>query len=476
MRFPELKRSWNWLDDGLLLYLIAAVRALWIWLLLHLWAQLMQPPRAEVLGLPTIVTLLAGSALCTQLARFRLRDARGMWLVALGGVGAVTIALYGAFGPTVFQEPGATVIALLAGAWCWRWGITAAREPLTYGACAQSFLYGIVAMALVTFGAFTTGPLPAATLILPLLLFFAGSLATLALASLREAQKYERTETGASFALNPYWLGTVGVVVAGLVLIGFLLGGLFAPEWVQRALEGMVWLAQILMTVLIILAAVMAFLLFGALDWIGRVIHFTPSTGPPPPPPEMPRLDELFKDQQAAASRMSPELYLVVQVVSAIVLALLLAAMFAMAFRRFRNYGQDDVGETRESVFSTELLKEQLAHFLRRTRKAGEEKVEPFAPICGHDARAQIRRAYQQLLAWAAERGMARAAGQTPSEFGRTVESGFPGAREPLATITAAYVNARYSAAPVSNEEAARVAQALVQLIGERSVPMEQGR
>jgi hypothetical protein len=452
MRFIETERTWNWIDDGVLPYLLAAMRAVWIWLLLHVWAHWLEPPRADVVAPLAVFALLAVSTLFAQLAAFKLRDARGTLLVAWGGVIAVALAVYGAFASASVVDWGVLAITLMAAAWCWRWGILAGREPLIYDTYSRNFMYGIVALAIVVFGVFTTRVLAVGDLIFPILLFFAFGLGALALASLRDAQRYERAKFGAAFALNRYWLVTVGVVIAVMLFIGLWVGGLFAPEWAQRALAAVALVWEVATRMLVALALIMALILAGVFDLVGRAIHVTPSNRPLPRI-EIPRLDELFQKQNNVPPAVSPEWYWLAQIVAAVLLAGLLALLFALAFRRFRNYGEEDVAEARDSVFSMGLLQEQLRKLFHRDASA-QPHVAPFAEIRGDDARTQIRRIYQEFLAWAAARGVTRSPGQTPTEFADALARALRLDAAPAQQLTAAYLDARYSRDPIESSKA----------------------
>lgn len=459
MRLQETERSWNWIDEGVLPYALAAMRAVWLWLGLCLWAHVLEPPRSELIPFLIVFGLLAVSTLFTQLALFRLRDVRGTWLVVGGGVLAALLTLYTSFGSKPFQDFGALIITIVFTAWCWRWGIVAGREPIRYDTYARNFVYGIIAIALVVFGAFLTRAIAPAELIFPILAFFALGLGILALASLRDAQQYERATFGQSFRLNRFWLGTVALVVLALMVVGFILGGVFTPEWAARAVDALLFLWRLITSVLLIIAYVVALIFFGILDVLGRVIHFAPSEGEPFQLQEPPRLDELLKNQDAATSTLPPELVLVAQILSAFFIALALAALFAIAFRRFRAYAAEDTDETRESVFSLDLLQAQLRNLFRGASQT-QNAVAPYAEIRGDDARAQIRRVYQELLAWAAQRGITRAAGQTPRELEHALAAQFETRAEQFALITNEYVNARYSIEPIHAQNAERVVRA----------------
>lgn len=458
MHLTETERTWNWLDDGVLPYLLAGMRAVWIWLLLRAWAHGMTPPRAELLSPFHVFALLALSTLFAQIAAFRWRDARGAWLVVLGGITAVALSVYAAFGFAPFQDLGALLGVVLVAAWCWRWGILAGREPLTYDTFARNFLYGIAALALAGFVTFTAHVLTPGELILPILFFFAFGLGALALASLRDAQQYERAKHGAAFALNRYWLVTVGIVIVGLLASGLLLGGAFAPEWGQRVIAAVLFVWHAVTAVVLTIVLAIALVFFGVLNALGRVLRFT-SGSAPPLQIQVPRLDELVPEQQNAPVGIPPEWYLLAQIVSALLLTLLLAALFALALRRFRNYAQEDAAETRDSVFSMDLLQAQLRKLFRRDAEK-QSVVAPYAEIRGDDARAQIRKIYQEFLAWADAQGAPRRPGQTPYELQRLLETELHVPHAPLARLTTAYVNARYDASSLTPQEAQQAQEA----------------
>jgi hypothetical protein len=158
-----------------------------------------------------------------------------------------------------------------------------------------------------------------------------------------------------------------------------------------------------------------------------------------------------------------------VQILAGVLLLVAVILIFALAFRRFKTLFKDEVEESREIIFSMDLLKEQLAQLLGRRTKANAAPPEPFVCIEGDDPRAQIRRTYQALLAWAAAQGVPRSPGQTPGEYLSSLDQVLPSYIDPISTITTAYVQARYSAALISPALADQVVhawQAIVQANG----------
>ncbi|MEW6142553.1 MAG: DUF4129 domain-containing protein [Chloroflexota bacterium] len=68
------------------------------------------------------------------------------------------------------------------------------------------------------------------------------------------------------------------------------------------------------------------------------------------------------------------------------------------------------------------------------------------------DQVATVRAVYRSLLAWAARHGLARLPSQTPLEYERTLSAVYPDLAGDFNTITAAYVEARYSRISVASE------------------------
>ncbi len=74
-------------------------------------------------------------------------------------------------------------------------------------------------------------------------------------------------------------------------------------------------------------------------------------------------------------------------------------------------------------------------------------------PKPSEDPLLSIRALYRNLLRWAARQGVARAPAQTPLEHLELLEQKFPLQQDDLKQITAAYLLARYSQKPISQEE-----------------------
>ena len=112
--------------------------------------------------------------------------------------------------------------------------------------------------------------------------------------------------------------------------------------------------------------------------------------------------------------------------------ALVLGILFALALRYLTANADEATDETRESVFSTDLLQEQWLALWRRwlqqlPRRAGGS-LNPYLSLDGEAGpRRTIRALYQAVLALAQASGRARGRAQTPQRVsaptGRTVSA-----------------------------------------------------
>jgi len=85
-----------------------------------------------------------------------------------------------------------------------------------------------------------------------------------------------------------------------------------------------------------------------------------------------------------------------------------------------------------------------LTSLFQRWRKRPKPSEEPLI---------SIRALYRNLLRWADKQGVARAPAQTPLELLELLEQKFPQQQDDLKQVTEAYLLARYSQKPISQEE-----------------------
>jgi hypothetical protein len=136
-----------------------------------------------------------------------------------------------------------------------------------------------------------------------------------------------------------------------------------------------------------------------------------------------------------------------------VALLVVIAIAFALALRYFGSRRGEEADETRELIFSGDLLQEQLASLWRKWRQRfsgrAAGKTDPYLSLAGEtENRRLIRAVYQALLAAATAQGHGRVQAQTPVEYQAALAARFPTGGAALDTITAAYMQARYGLEP----------------------------
>ncbi len=468
---PPTTRRWNWLDDGVLVYAVAGLRTLWVWPLLLLATATLFPGESDLLAPWTIFGLLAGGALTVQLsARFVTGRAAAV-LPAVIGLAAIVLALYLSVRGEIDarwewgwleSEPehsGRVIMTVAPAVWLWWWGMTLGRNRDFYDGLAREFAIGLAGMLLVVaFGAATQ--IMTTTLTLTLLLaYLALGLFILALATIQDARRYEGATTGHDLPLARHWWGTVGAIVVVLLLVALLLSQLFMPETLGMLSRGIGYVLSLVGQVFFLLVMIISYPIFMAMEWLIRNMPANERETPPPEimlPDFATQLKEVTGQELVTAPTSQTPYWIVGGVLAAVVIVLI----FVLAFRRFRASSEVDVSEAHESILTLDLLKAQLAQLFRRKRANGNAEPDPFVALTGDEPRVRIRQVYQALLAWATARGIARAPGMTPQQYVTALSSAYPSHGAHFAAITAAYDLARYSAAPVTEENARTVAAA----------------
>jgi hypothetical protein len=479
---PSVDRSWRAIDDGVLPYALALLRATWVWLLLHIWSAWLNLP-ADVLPAWVIGACLVLGTAAAQVGRCRLeRQWQDVGLVTIGGLLVVAAGLQAGLGngyapgdarwaAAIFGSPLATLFTALVAGGLWAWGALAGRARLFYETYARNFAVGLVGLALavaVGQGLPAGGALRVTSgqTLLAALAYFGLGLGTLAIASIQATRQSERRRSQQSFHLSRYWLGMVAAVVGALLLAGLALAQLFTPGVVQAILSGLGLVIDVLARLLLILIYVLSYPFLALADWLRRTLGPAKQPDRPQPLQPMPPLAEQFRDLQQPPPAVSPELYMLLRILAGVLIVAVAVLVFVLIYRRARGLfaGDEDEDETREMLGSAGLLRAQLADLFGRRPAANQPP--PFAPIAGDDARARVRRTYQALLAWAVEQGVPRLPGLTPDEYAVLLGQARPVHRAPITVITDEYVGARYGLGPVSEESAARAARAWAEMSG----------
>jgi len=366
---------------------------------------------------------------------------------------------------TSWQGVVRPVTLILIGAYLWWRGIADGRMPPWHEAIFRSFTVGfswLVALAILSHYWPVLRPpalWPAA------LVFVVSTLAALALVDLDEVRRRGGTVAQALFTVNRYWLFTLLTTIGLIALLGLVLTCIAAPLRIAALLAALTpvvnFLADILTPVIYYLLLSIAYLLFLVLAPLMRALsRFFTSW--------MPELDqESFSDrfapqfEQLEHGRPQAPPWLEVTA-KAVFLAFLVGGIglvFALALRRYTRQDEEGVEETRELIWSPEIIREEwraLIARLRRRAPRAREAQSPFLSLWGveHDRRT-IRQVYQQLLAWAGDHGLPRPPGATPHEYAATLDDHY--AAPEWRTITEAYTRARYTVDSLPRKLASQV-------------------
>jgi membrane protein implicated in regulation of membrane protease activity len=140
-----------------------------------------------------------------------------------------------------------------------------------------------------------------------------------------------------------------------------------------------------------------------------------------------------------------------------IVLGVLILLLFlAWLFNRSRRRAPEEENEVRESLRDEVTTEPLLGNLLHRRGKDGPD-LYPIPD--GSDPRSRLLRSYFRALNMALQRGLPRAAAETPAEYSPRLAAALPGV--PAAELTDAFVRARYGGQPPSDATADRLERTL---------------
>ena len=148
------------------------------------------------------------------------------------------------------------------------------------------------------------------------------------------------------------------------------------------------------------------------------------------------------------------------------ILAILLLVWFFIRRQRRRS---GLVNEERESLFSWEDFRADLADLVGRLRKrADADSLElALARLQGESPAIRVRRSYIKMLIAARDRSAARSLSTTPREYQPQAQAAFPEARAALQTLTSHYERARYHADTSTAQDATEAEAALADTLRE---------
>jgi hypothetical protein len=297
------------------------------------------------------------------------------------------------------------------------------------------------------------GP-PRGPLVIWILIFLASGLATLSLLGVLRTLRDQERRIGVRLRVDRYWLMTMLIVVAGVLVLGSLVGRIIAPGTIA---DGLRWIRPVwtlFLNILLLIIYVFAYLFFSLIEPLLAGIQSRPREVEPRPfqsPLDLESLQELQRDP----IEIPPIFTQIVQAVLIVGGIALVAWIFYVAVKsrkRDQSPLQEEVLETRDSVLTMDLLRSQIGGILDGLRRRGPPPLflEPGDP---GDPRRVVRELYQQLLARAIDLGSPRRRGQTPAAYQSTLLQFCPEERASLETLTRVYVVARYGTLPPTGDQ-----------------------
>ncbi len=358
------------------------------------------------------------------------------------------------------------LIAFIFTCFLWWRGITIGRSEIPHESLADAFYNGITALTFL-FLVNTFNPLlTPADALGPALLFFASGLGALSLAGLEEDRRRYKDTTGYWPALNRRWLATVCGVIGLIILGGLGEASVMAPGAFQRLVVFFKPAQEILFAIFLIIFFVLAQIVIWPVFYIvqalwGLLANLKGLNLPQAPSDLAQQMQDLLD-----AITHSPAFQTASQSFTWLVIVLALGFIFWLAARRlWRLTGGGNADEIHESIFSSELLLNQLKNLFSR-KSQPPQPGSPYLPLAGpaDDPRLIIRRAYQSLLEWAKALGHPRAPKETPLAFANSLIQSTPQHQEAITTLTSAYLTARYAADAPPLEDARRAEAAAAEL------------
>ncbi|HRW06955.1 MAG TPA: DUF4129 domain-containing protein [Caldilineaceae bacterium] len=353
------------------------------------------------------------------------------------------------------EEVPPQAVTLLVLIILWLNGLGDAVRGFTHDDIWGALVRNVVAMVLfMLIMSVAQRPLPAEIFYLVILLFGAGMLA-LAFSSLKITIGLDRAlgmgqrRISAMPTMNRYWLSTVFLTVMGLLAAGIVVGILLAPEQLRRLLDAVgaviSWIGNLLGMVLLAISYVAFMVIYFVFKLFEPLIQRLMERMADSPLADLLAAPERMEQMQEVAEGTAPlpESYRWIGLAIGIGLVILL---FALALRRLQREEATEEDEIRESILTVDLLQDQLSSLWRRWFGRNRSAHDPFLSLEGEsDARRRVRAIYQQLLAGAASLGQARTPAETPGEYAQHLEQSWQTKEQALATITAAYHQARYA-------------------------------
>lgn len=286
------------------------------------------------------------------------------------------------------------------------------------------------------------------------IVFFTAALSGIGVARLR----VEGIRSGSP--LGPRWLATFAAPIASILLVAIIAAAIFSRRFLDTMLlllSPFMWAIGLLVRLLVIVIALLAFIIIAPLLWLLEREGFGHLIGNL----HIPAIFSSFSGfQQFTLTRLdiaNPLRYLVV----GLIFFALITGLTRFVHHRRRRW-RDIASEQRESVMSLGEALGSLSFNLRRFFRP-LHREDSLANLRGDPRWAHtvfIRETYRKMQRWGAKGGAEQSPNVTVLEYEPTLAGRFPDAGPAIRTIVAAYTLARYSGNPASSDDASEVRQA----------------
>lgn len=422
--------------------------------------------RRPALSWPLAAVILGLGMAVTHAAMARPGASRRAGLVILGaGLASVLAATWLTFGlpaprlqdladlPDRLAGAGAVDVALAFGAYLWWRGIAIARNPLHFDDASARLALGSAALAVgLALSGAAGSTVGIGVLALLVVEFFGCALPALALARLEDIRR-DRVVDSAGLGLSREWLGVLGLVVVGILLLAVALTSAVSRDAQRLLSAGLNAAADVLLVVVYVLLVPVGLLVWG-LVIVGQFLVALITGGHVQPPPPPISTDPFGGRQPSSGTTHLPAVFTATGkwVLLAIVVVAVATVIVRAVFRYQRSRGTD-IEELHESIWPggslwmalLAWLRALVGRFRRPAAAAVPAALYPEATARSAEA-TSVRALYRRWLGAAAALGRERRPPETPAEFldaGRTL---LPGVDSDLATLTHAYEAARYGA------------------------------
>lgn len=285
------------------------------------------------------------------------------------------------------------------------------------------------------------------------------------LARIADTGSQPRHRHGSALAPSGPWLTMLLSLVAGILAVTLLLARLFTFERIGIIVDSLVGRLDDALSAVVYLLAIPFGLLVQALVFLMRLVL---KPRPDQPQPQQPDLNWMSKLGQQSPDAISPTVLFALKVLVALALAAVLAWLFWRTVSRLQRFwGQDDVDEVRDSVWSWPGWMAVWRWILKLPRPA---KVRLMGAISlrrtAVEEETTVRSLYRGLLRLGADIGHPRHIAETPLEYEERLNRVVPESAGEVRVVSDAYVHLRYGPPPPATPNLDPIISALDRLRG----------